>query len=376
MFGVTGDIGAFEFNQHETALGNYVAERGYDFAHPGTETGPYASLDRGYARAGTLDLYVATNLVPIQGSPTGPYSLPASGVRYGRYRSKNIELSESDLKVGEISREDIAYIYPSYPAYETGAIYVGPDVGVGITGTPENPYRTISEAVASGNKKIFVKPGFYPAFKGESGVQLIGIEENRNVEFNAEMYSNFRIGSWTGIGTFDNTSSMFTLTDDTSIVSYFQFNVDLEFKFKVTSDNDAFVGGITNGTDSVYIVLDKIGSHTVIGFRKLGSNYDNYESVTDPLPMAFTDVRARIRIYGNKFRVILSNVYFDREYGGELAGTYVNPWQAYFETTGIGTSTVSGFNILSSSYVGVTGVSNTVTKRKVFGLVGSTGLQW
>ena len=39
IIGLTGDIGAYEFNHNETAMGNYVAEYGYDQAYPGTETG-------------------------------------------------------------------------------------------------------------------------------------------------------------------------------------------------------------------------------------------------------------------------------------------------------------------------------------------------
>jgi hypothetical protein len=121
-------------------------------------------------------------------------------------------------------------------------------------------------------------------------------------------------------------------------------------------------------------MLDKVGSHIVIGFRKAGADYENYQNITTPVSVAFQDVYVRIRTYGSTFKVFVNNAYINREYGGVLAGTYVNPWRTFFRTTGTGTATVKGFNILADSYVGVTGVVSTTTKRKVFGLVGASGL--
>jgi hypothetical protein len=386
MVGTTGDIGALEFNQHETALGNYVSEQGYDIAHPGTATGPYATIDRGYARAG-LGLYVSTNQVPGLTSPTGSYTGLGDGIAYGRYHSKNIVLSDSEIKVGHQTSKDTAFVYSSYPAYETGAVYVGVDAGAGATGTPGNPYRTIDQALGSGSRYVFVKPGFYPSFQGVSGVHLMGVEEISAVDLGYELYNSFMVGSWTGAGTYatPNTRTM-SLTDSVDILSQFTFDIGtaaadngIDLKYTVTTTNDKLYVGLVNLTDldSVYVLLDKVAQHTAVGYRTSGSTYEIFENAGPyPILQVYTNVNIRIRIdTEGRFRVTAKNAYMNRDYSGTLLGAYTSPWRMFFITEGTGASQIVNPYLYTDQFTGITGILGTNTKRKVFGIIGTTGLQ-
>lgn len=374
IVGTTGDIGALEFNQHETALGNYVAERGYDIAQPGTATGPYATLDRGYARAGDSDLFVSTNFVPYQIGVTGIYAVPIAGPSYGRYHSKNIVLSGSDLRVGHTTGNDITYVYSSYPAYETGLVYVGPDSGAGVTGTFGNPYRTITEALTAGSSYVLVRPGFYPSFQGQTGVSLAGVEELSTISLGSQLYSSFVTGSWTGVGTYTTSSSTLTLSDAVDMRSEFSFDRGIDLKCTTSSTSDTLCVGITNDTDSVYAVLDRVTKNSVIGYGVTGPiHYDVYKAYTGPA--AFSDVRVHITLEGADFRVTLRNPYINRTYSGTLDSYYTDPWRLFCRTQGVGvTGIVSDIYLMSDLFHGITGVLDTQISRKVFGVLGVTGL--
>ena len=372
IVGTTGDIGVLEFNQHETALGSYVSERGYDVAQPGTATGPYATLDRGYARAGDSDLFVSTNFVPYQIGATGIYAVPTAGPSYGRYHSKNIVLSGSDLRVGHTTGNDITYVYSSYPAYETGLVYVGPDSGVGVTGTFDNPYRTISEALIVGSPYVLVRPGFYPSFQGQTGVSLAGVEELITISLGSQFCGSYVTGAWTGVGTYTTSSSTLTITDTANVRSQFSFYPDISFKCTASSSSDSLTVGITNDTDSVYATFDKATSNSIIGYGVSGSVYDVYQAYTGLA--VFSDVRVHITLEGADFRVTLRNPYINRTYSGILDSYYTDPWRLFFITQGLTGASIEGIYLLSDLFQGITGILDTQIGRKVFGVLGVTGL--
>lgn len=372
MVGTTGDIGAYEYNQHETALGNYVAERGYDIAQAGTATGPYATIDRGFARAGSLDLYVDTNLLDCQIGVTGGYTGISHGAGYGRYHSKNIVLSDSDLKVGRSTGDDIAYIYSSYPAYETGAVYVGPDSGVGVTGTPGNPYRTIGDALGTGGSSVLVRPGFYPSFKGVSGVSLAGVAETRSDSIGHEFYSTLNAG-WTGIGVTTTQSTIRFVGETGAVLSLFTMGetgpvVDIDLRYTVVTLEDYIRGGISNGHDSVYATVDKQGLRTILGYSVDGTTYEMHASYTG----VFSNIKAHVRVVDGQYRVSVVGDDLDRSYGGDFGVTGL--WRVAFESQGTGM--VSDVYLSTDIFRGATGSVNSFgTRRKVFGILGSTGLQ-
>jgi hypothetical protein len=378
MVGTTGDIGAYEFNQHETAMGNYVAERGYDIAHAGTATGPYATLDRGYARAGSLDLYVDTHLVDCQVGVTGGYTGISHGTGYGRYHSKNIVLSDSEIKVGRSTGDDIAYVYSSYPAYETGAVYVGPDSGTGVTGTSDNPYRTIGDALGAGGSAVLVRPGFYPSFRGVSGVSLAGLAETRSDSIGHEFYSTMSAG-WTGTGAYTTTQRAITFTGETgAVLSLFTLGetgpvVDIDLRYTVATQGFVCGGisnriGITDSYDSVYATVDRLGQRTILGYSLDGVVYESAASYTG----AFYNIKTRVRVVGGQYRVSVVGDDLDRSYGGDFGVTGL--WRASFRSQGTGM--VSDLYLYTDVFRGATGsVSSFGTRRKVFGILGSTGMQ-
>jgi hypothetical protein len=383
MVGTTGDIGALEYSQHETAMGNYVAERGYDISNPGTATGPYATIDRGYARASGNDLHIETNLLSYQVGVSGGYTGISHGAGYGRYYSKNIVLSGSAVTVGQATKNDIAYVYSSYPAYETGAVYVSVDRGTGVTGTFENPYRTVSDALTfGGGGSVFVKPGFYPSFKGVSGVHLSGVSDTRSVPLGREVYSDFTRG-WTGPATYTGSKSTLTFLNDSRVLSKFTLgdtgpNKDIEFAFMVASLGNSIAGGLTDGfsglrgsRNSVYAVLDKVNQRTVIGYTLGGLTGVSYE-VAASYTGLFTDVHVRARIANNKFTVTMRSDDLDRTYSSVFSVTGL--WRAALES--YSTGVISDAYVAANIFRGATGsVSNTITRKKVFGILGTTGLQ-
>lgn len=243
LVGVTGDIGAYEFNPGETALGSYVAENGYDIANPGTSLRPYATLDRGFAR-GMTGIQVYANFVPYESS-TGVYTVPSyTGVRVGRYHSEDMVLSNGALQIGQESMDDIAVIYPSYPECSvTGVVYVSPDGDDSYTGTSASPLRTISAALLKSPSYVAVLPGVYPSFKGVTGVRVIGVDQNKVIGYADPLYSNLREGSWTGPGSYTITSDSIAFITSSDIMSNFRFFGDIDFKFGAQVSITGYVCG-------------------------------------------------------------------------------------------------------------------------------------
>lgn len=382
--GLTGDIGAYEFNHNETAMGNYVAEFGFDKAYPGTETGPYATPDYGYQRSGSNDLFVKTNPVPYRQGETGPYGSVSStsvyGTRYGRYRSKDIKLSDSDLVVGSRTKNDIMMIYPSHPSLETGLSYVSPDGDDTGDGTITTPYRTIDRAIQDGNPYVLVEPGYYPSFQGETGINLVGVERFKTVGYSGILYSNVRDGSWTGIGTYTITKDSITdMVAPADIMGRFSFGSGLDIKIFVTMTSGSLTLKLFNVDNALYVklyrVLEDDKSGITFGYTTGGVNYEVNRIVAHTPAELFTDLRVRILINGNKFSMYLDNDYIHTKYSNILtSGSYIN-WVPQFINTGTGTDVISNLSAFSDTISGATGVSEVVTLKKFFAITGSTGLQ-
>lgn len=384
ILGLTGDIGAYEFNHNETAMGNYVAEFGFDKAYPGTETGPYATLDYGYQRSGINDLFIETNPVPYRIGETGPYgsvsNTSAYGTRYGRYRSKNTRLSDSDLVIGSRSKNDVMMIYPSHPSLETGLSYVSPDGDDSGDGTITTPYRTIGRAIQDGNPYVMVEPGYYPSFRGESGINLIGVERFKTVGYSGILYTNVRDGSWTGIGTYTITKDSITdMIAPADVMGLFSFGTGVDLKIFVSMTSGSLTLKLFNVDNALYVKLNRVlnvnESGITFGYTTGGVNYEINQMVSQTPEELFTNLRVRIVVMGNKFSMYLDNDYIHTTYSNILtSGSYID-WVPQFFNTGVGTDVISNLSAFSDTISGATGVSEVVTLKKFFAITGSTGLQ-
>lgn len=378
--GATGDIGAFEYNMNETAMGNYVAEYGFDKAYPGTETGPYATLDRGYQRTVSTDLHIETNFVPYTNSPTGPYIIPSDGSSYSRFRSKNIVLSDSDIIVGGGTIDDVVIIYPSNPSMETGMIYVSPDgsdTGMGV-GTYLNPYRTIKKALESNPSSIIVEPGYYPSFKGVSGIKLIGTERFKEIGFSGILYSNVRDGSWTGlVGSYKLTSKTITLSAPTDVMGSFIFNPGVDFKVFATVKSADLIIKIFNNDNNVFLKISRSLSVITSGYATGGVSYEvstYYPPVYLPDEL-FTNIKVQFIIKGNKFSIYYKGSHVGGSYSNLFSSGSLTDWNIEFINTGVGDDVISNINAFSTSLLGATGISSTTTLKKLFAITGATGIQ-
>lgn len=382
IIGLTGDIGAYEFNTNETAMGNYVAEYGYDKAYPGTETGPYATPDYGFQRSTPNDLYVDTNPVPYRVGETGPYGIAAEtsnyNTRYGRYRSKDIVLSDSDLVIGMRSKNDIMVIYPSHPSLENGMSYVSPDGNDSWTGSLEAPYRTVGRALQDGSHYVMVEPGYYPTFQGESGVNLVGLERFRDVGYSGILYNNVRDGSWTGMGTYAiNKDSITGMVAPASVMGTFSFSSGLDIKIFVTVKSGSMTVKLFNVDNSIYVKINRDVSVITYGYITGGTNYEINRVVSESYTPdeLFTGLKVRIISKNNRFFIFLDNDYLHGSYANLLSSGSYSDWMLQFVNTGVGTDTISNLSAFSSSIVGATGISGVVTLKKFFAINGSTGIQ-
>ena len=137
----SGDVGSYEYANGWIFTGvpggDHVAEYGYDFNNPGTVSFPYETLDRAFDQGFSDEIFVRVNPVPGQ---TGSSYIPFTGKsRRGRYNSKNLQLNPDSLSIGDNTEDDIAFVYPLYPSFATGEVYVaedGDDASVGSYAAP------------------------------------------------------------------------------------------------------------------------------------------------------------------------------------------------------------------------------------------------
>ncbi|MBD3262624.1 MAG: hypothetical protein GF334_13305 [Candidatus Altiarchaeales archaeon] len=378
--GPSGDVGAFEYNVNEGSAGTYVGEDGYDFAYPGSETAPYATIDRGFNRAGSSDLSVEANAVPVVGGVTGPFTVPTTGsevVRYGRYPSEDLMLGSGKINVGQSQDGDVAFVRSSYPRFETGVVYVSPD-GSDTTGTGSytGPYRTIQRALSDSAPFVLVRPGYYPSFKGDSSKTLIGIEETKTISLGSTYFVNMLNGGWTGPAGYTVTRSTVVLTDTSSAMGLFTFLGDYEVKYSATVSSDTMKGTVVNADNQVYVELDRSSQKMTVGYRTDGSYYDfDYDLSSLPITGALTNVRTTTTLTDNRARVRVKNSYINEDVQFDLGAGYTGPWTLMFESTGSGQSKAQDISVSSSQFSGATGVNQTVTQHKIFGIMGATGFQ-
>lgn len=378
--GVTGEIGAFEYNPNETAMGNYVAEYGQDIAYPGSEAGPYATPDRGFNRSGINDLHVYTNKVPYQfqeDSETGPYEMPVSGAGYSRFRSKEIVLSDSNLVIGTQKRNDVVIIYPSHPALETGISYISPDGDDSWTGTLEAPYRTIDRAITGGEHYVIVEPGYYPSFKGVTGINLVGVERFKTIGLSGILYCNIRDGSWTGTGTYSYGRDTISLTAPSNVMGSVTLNNDADFKLLATVKSNDLMIKILNTDNNAFVRINRYLSVVTYGYTTGGITYEINYLVDEPysLDELFSDLKIRFLLKGSKFSIYLDGDHVHGSYKGTFeTGSYTG-WKIQSVNSGLGEDTISNLSAFSSSISGATGISEVVTLKKLFAITGSTGIQ-
>ena len=365
----TGDVGAYEYNLNEGSLGNHVAEDGYDFAYPGTESQPYGTIDRGYRRVQTDDLYIKTNVMPYESG--GDIIDPSTSLyNYGRYRSKNIELNNAGVYIGDNNTErDIALIYPSYPSYTTGAVYVsldGDDTNDGSKGTP---FRTIERALQEAADSVFVEPGIYPAFDGVNGKKLIGLEKISQIPFTRGVYSDFTLGTWITAGDVYISRMRMDLTDISTALSGFNFSSDIELKTSVDVGADGFTILLQNASNNIKIYINKVSSQMVISYLTDGSTYEFYYPLSGG-PSLYSGISIGVKFINNKVQVRASNADIDEVISFNLGTGYTDPWTLSFENSGTGLSSAYGIYQSAATYTGVSALYATYTGRKVFGIKG------
>lgn len=391
--GVTGrsDVGSYEYpitgTNPETE--SYISEDGFDLINPGSITGPFASVDRGFT--GLVGLQVQTNpLGRLILNPDGTHvgvtgiGLGATGLQYSRYSSKNIDMDALALNVGSHNRSSIAFFYPSFPSNTPTGAYVGPPTGnlSGDTGSRNNPYRTIDEAIAENPTAttIYVKPGIYPAFDGAAGKKLVGIREVGYPGFNQGQYGNLDDRGWTGTseavlggsylafdvgaGLTGTAESEFRLVDNI----YVRFNMDVvddEIEFRIYN-------GLTY-EDSNYILVRKKASILTIQHRTGGVSY------TASTPSSDMTYKVTVRVLNENVIVTIVGQTTNITKAITLDSSYTGPWTSRVSytdvigATGTATGAISKF-IAKADLVTDVGITGTTMARKIFGIIGERGL--
>ena len=369
ILGPTGDIGAHEYDIYEGSNGSYVKESGYDQGTPGTDSKPYGTVDRGFNSA-TGDFFVGANDVPYQiGAVYYPTSDGMLSHRYGRYISKDTELSPRSMFIGEDTDRDLAYVYPSYPSYSTGAVYVSEDGDDASAGTKAQPFRTIDRALQEVASAVIVEPGLYAKFTGVSSKKLIGLRRQRIVPIGKKVYTNFLDGSWVTFGDVYLTNFSALLTDSTVVDSVFTFSEDMDFKVTETVKGDTLLIRLYNTTNKLEVLLDRFSSEMTISYMTDGFTYEYYYTFTGDMDDVMSSVGVYITMLsGGKVTFKIKNDYIDKSLTVTLGSGISDPWKIYMLSTGMGVNTVAGIYVSSTVLTGATGSTEMYTSKKVYGI--------
>lgn len=383
------DIGSFEYpstgiNPESLA---YIYEDGFDLINPGSITGPFASIDRGFT--GLKDLQVeVTPLGNLILNPDGSHvgvtgaDAGATGYAYGRYYSKSTDLTALSLFVGKRNRESVAFFYSSFPSNTPTGAYVGPPSAnvSGSTGTSENPYRSIDEAISESPSAttIYVKPGIYPSFDGAAGKKLIGIPESNNLSLNGSQYSLLDSSGWTGSPELTLSDSYATFGNPVGLTGYaapiFNLFGNVCLKANIFSIADSVELKLYDAyafPNDNFISVIKSGPSLKISHRTGGSTYSVITTTSDDL------CKISIKVSGSDVLVSITGDTTNIDRNVSLVAPYGNPWMFrinYEDNASAGsTGVVSKFSSKAEliSDVGVTGTS---MYRKVFGIIGERGL--
>jgi len=367
----TGDVGAYEFISDSHAGDYFVDEQGYDRAYFGGSGDPFGTIDRAFDPAlNDNDINVQGNTVPIIGV--------AGGSNFGRFRSKNTQLSARSLRVGNQTKNDIVYITPTYPTYDTGAVYVDPD-GSDLSGDGSSvkPYRTIGKALLDSSQSIVVAPGFYPQFTGEANKRLIGIPVTKTIPLAWTAYSSAKKTDWNVSGNVSFSGLYIAFTDVSEIDSWdsinkFSFAGDMEAKASVILDTDSLDFAIygTTTSDKGGVTLKKSVSDLLVQFKLTvgGTSY----TFSNTIPSFDFGVRVRVgvKLGGGSITAYAKSSSFSRS--KTLALPSIDNWAVNVNTETTGTSKVYNLSVAADSFTStvIETCTNSYTKRKIYAIQG------
>jgi len=372
------DIGAYEYPG--TGINGesftFVSENGYDVDFPGSETGPYATLDKAFHDA--KDIKIATNFLYPEGY-IGSIDQGATGIQYGRYFSENLDLSADQVLVGKENMDSVVYIYPTYPSCGLTGVYVGPrlppDQISGDTGTITNPFLEINDAIAklelgSATGVIFVYPAIYPSFKGSSIAKIVGLPKLTNIALSKTTYSSLESLGWTGAtdAVFSNNSIYFNNANE--IQSLFEIKNSFNVRFDFLVINDVMELKVFN--DLNYVLFSKSGNTLTFKYYTGGVSHSINTINTDSSYKASLYVKDNSATIGIKGATLTVNDSFNFDSG------YTGMWSLDFRYTGsTHTGIIKNFLIESDQIAlgdtGMLGVTGTNIERKIFGIAGEKG---
>jgi len=369
----TGDVGAYEYLSDSHTGDYYVDEQGYDRAYFGGVGDPFGTVDRGFdPTLADNDIYVGGNLVPITGI-TG-------GSNYGRYRSKNMPLSARALIPGNQTTNDVIYVTPTFPTYDTGAVYVDPDGSdVSGDGSSTSPYRTIGKAILDPAQNIIVAPGVYPQFTGAANKRLIGIPVTKTIPLGWTSYCNVKKTDWNTSGTVNFLDGYITFTgiasiDSWSAVNKFSFSGSVEAKASVLLDTDSFALTLTSDAatpDIGVVMLQKSGADlkAIFKFTVGGVSYTYINTISS---YDFTKrIRVSVTIKNGKITASANSGSFSKT--KSLAFTSTDNWVINLATQTTGTTEVHSLSINADSFTStvIEVFTNSYTRRKIFAIQGN-----
>lgn len=375
------DIGAYEYpstgiNPESLA---YVGESGYDLINPGSITGPFATIDRGFT--GVKDLKVETNrlgklIIKSDGTNVGITGIGGitGNYSYARFMSNNINLDNLKLNIGDGNRNSIAFFHPSYPSNTPTGVYVGLPTNnpTGVTGSRDNPYRHVDEAISEDPTAttIYVKPGIYPSFEGSSGKKLVGISDINYLNLNSSNYNEFDSTGWTGASNVDFNDTYLTFSGDGVAESRFVLDGNIRAKMDLTVVQDTLEIRLENPAN--YLMVKKSGSILTIRYYTGGSSY------TSNLTNSDTQYQVSFVVEGSSAKIKVKSDTLNITKEIDLVSAHTNLWGlkvTYIDSLVLGsTGVVSKLQVAGGSITGVQGITGSSMYRKVFGIAGERGL--
>lgn len=366
VYGLTGDIGAIEYNINEFSTGSNVSERGHDIGAAGSTSDPYATIDRAYNRSGGSDVTIQANSLPVQGS----YGYTAmGGPGRGRYRSSDLRVSDAGMLVGTQTDADTVYVLSSQAAFETGpAVWVSPDGSNWYTGTESAPYATIDRALQDSPMTVFVKPGIYPPFQGVTGVRVIGMEQSYSSPVVGQLEMGFTGAGWTGSGSWTARASSLTIRGDARVTLKSMISPEIRLKYVTDTTADYGETELTDSAHSVWVSQNTTTSQMRVAYGWPGVQYEYYYPYTGAVGVSVIGA-------SGASTVTLTGSALSANVVTGLTGFY-GPYRLYMRHSGPGAMTATKFALGAGGFQGRTGILELPSHHKVYGLIGSTGLSY
>jgi hypothetical protein len=365
----TGDVGAHEYVDGSHAGDYFVREIGYDRAYYGGADDPFVTLDRAFDPSlPDENIIVGTNY----GAPGGAY---------GRYLSKNLELTERSVRPWNDSKSELIFVTPTYSSSDGGYVYADPD-GSDDTGdgSSSSPYRTITKALSSSEKNVVVSPGIYPKFTGEDNKRLIGIPVTKTIPLDWDSYCNVKKVDWNTNGTVSFSNGYISFTDTATINSgspenKFKFSGDIEAKANVLIDSQSLEFKLISDSDPINpdtasVELVKVDTDLLITFKFIISGV-SYSYINVIISFDFSKkIRVSIKIKNGKITTAASAYNFNRSKFRDFSSTY--NWSTAISSLSTGTAEVHGLSITADSFTStcIDVCNSSHTKRKIFAIQG------